>query len=339
MGRKRKKELCVTPFCYYCLREFNSNDELLAHQRSKHFKCMECYKKLSSTYALVSHTLQMHKKQLAVIPNGTAHDDVLYDICGMNNVPQQLIQQHIQQLKIKQGIIDEQNDTNISTTSTATTEPTAQLLPVPVVPQYQPLQQLPEYNKPNMQQQRQAVPPVQHQVPPYVHQQHQSAYYQAPFVAQPNYAYNYIQSQPSTIQSNVPLNNSVAQVQQMSTLPSHLQHLLPVQPSPLSASDTSPSPPTINSNASLQPAIPSIHTNTEQSHSQPSIPSTPTNITLTPHTSPYNRSSVTNHTNTTDKIRYMFTGDLSTSPEEMRAMKYQSPNKLIQVQSNVDEIT
>lgn len=49
MGKKKKAT--VKPFCYYCDRIFDDEAQLVQHQRSKHFKCPECPKKLNTAQA------------------------------------------------------------------------------------------------------------------------------------------------------------------------------------------------------------------------------------------------------------------------------------------------
>jgi len=65
MGRKKnKKGVEIKPFCYYCDRKFDDEQVLIQHQRAKHFKCIECHKKMNGAHGLVVHLLQVHKRPL-----------------------------------------------------------------------------------------------------------------------------------------------------------------------------------------------------------------------------------------------------------------------------------
>lgn len=46
MGKKKKN--VQKPWCYYCDRIFVDEAQLVQHQRSRHFKCPECPKKLNT---------------------------------------------------------------------------------------------------------------------------------------------------------------------------------------------------------------------------------------------------------------------------------------------------
>lgn len=43
MGRKKNRDESVS--CYYCEKQFDSEDHLIQHQKSKHFKCPICYRR------------------------------------------------------------------------------------------------------------------------------------------------------------------------------------------------------------------------------------------------------------------------------------------------------
>jgi len=48
----------------YCEREFIDEKVLIEHQRTKHFKCHVCHKKLNTAGGLSIHVLQVHKEEL-----------------------------------------------------------------------------------------------------------------------------------------------------------------------------------------------------------------------------------------------------------------------------------
>jgi hypothetical protein len=63
MGRKKKKrEEDQKPFCWYCDREFIDEPTLVQHQKSKHFKCADCNRKLNTAQGLCVHAYQVHKR-------------------------------------------------------------------------------------------------------------------------------------------------------------------------------------------------------------------------------------------------------------------------------------
>eukprot|EP01122_Echinamoeba_exundans_P015490 TRINITY_DN736_c0_g3_i1.p1 TRINITY_DN736_c0_g3~~TRINITY_DN736_c0_g3_i1.p1 ORF type:complete len:287 (+),score=71.73 TRINITY_DN736_c0_g3_i1:79-939(+) len=83
--RPRKKEM---PFCWYCERRFLDEKILIAHQKSRHFKCHVCSKKLSSAPGLVVHIFQVHKETITKVPNSRVNrDSVKMEIYGMEGVP------------------------------------------------------------------------------------------------------------------------------------------------------------------------------------------------------------------------------------------------------------
>lgn len=102
MGRKRKNKSWMAgpkPFCYYCDREFNDEKVLLVHQRTKHFTCPHCYKKLSSARGLVTHARQLHSVEIKTIPNSiSGRESSSIDISAMNGVPPQVLAAHYGQL-------------------------------------------------------------------------------------------------------------------------------------------------------------------------------------------------------------------------------------------------
>ena len=55
MGRKSKKGETITPWCYYCEQEFTNDNDLILHQKARHFKCSECGKKMATIVALKVH--------------------------------------------------------------------------------------------------------------------------------------------------------------------------------------------------------------------------------------------------------------------------------------------
>ena len=53
--------LLPQPFCYYCDRGFDNEAVLIQHQKSRHFKCDACGKKMTGLGALITHARHVHK--------------------------------------------------------------------------------------------------------------------------------------------------------------------------------------------------------------------------------------------------------------------------------------
>ncbi|KAI8105099.1 hypothetical protein M9435_000270 [Picochlorum sp. BPE23] len=88
MVRKRKKVEVVKPWCFYCDREFNQEADLFTHQKSKHFKCPNCTKRLGSPRALSIHCLQVHKTGIQEIPEAKeGRKDPKWEIVGSVGIP------------------------------------------------------------------------------------------------------------------------------------------------------------------------------------------------------------------------------------------------------------
>lgn len=103
MGRKKRKlDLELKPFCYYCDREFSDEKVLLQHQKAKHFKCLICDRKLDLANSLAVHMMQVHKSNLKAVPNSLPkRSNPELNIRGMNGVPTELIEDNLNKLKQK----------------------------------------------------------------------------------------------------------------------------------------------------------------------------------------------------------------------------------------------
>jgi transposase-like protein len=74
MGKKKKKDKDeAKPWCYYCDRIFNDESTLVLHQKSKHFKCATCHRKLSSAQGLLVHAYQVKATAATVCWGGLPH--------------------------------------------------------------------------------------------------------------------------------------------------------------------------------------------------------------------------------------------------------------------------
>ncbi|KYN97540.1 zinc finger protein, putative [Plasmodium reichenowi] len=105
MGRKKRKlNIDLKPFCYYCDREFDDEKILIQHQKAKHFKCLHCNRKLDMANGLVVHMMQVHKTNLKSVPNALPkRNDPELVIRGMNGVPTDIIEENLIKLKQKLG--------------------------------------------------------------------------------------------------------------------------------------------------------------------------------------------------------------------------------------------
>ncbi|KJP86002.1 hypothetical protein AK88_04333 [Plasmodium fragile] len=105
MGRKKRKiNIELKPFCYYCDREFDDEKVLMQHQKAKHFKCLQCNRKLDTASGLVIHMMQVHKTNIKTVPHALPkRNDPEISIRGMDGVPPEIIEENLNKLKQKLG--------------------------------------------------------------------------------------------------------------------------------------------------------------------------------------------------------------------------------------------
>nr|XP_019009344.1 zinc finger protein [Kwoniella pini CBS 10737]OCF48125.1 zinc finger protein [Kwoniella pini CBS 10737] len=89
MGKKKRTQVFVLkPWCWYCEREFEDDKVLLQHQKSKHFKCQLCPRKLNTAGGLMVHSQQVHKCDPEPLTNTLpGRDGYDIEIFGMEGVP------------------------------------------------------------------------------------------------------------------------------------------------------------------------------------------------------------------------------------------------------------
>lgn len=93
MGRKSKKrqqeqQAAVKPFCYYCDRDFADENQLIQHQKARHFKCQRCNKRFINAPAMGIHMQQMHGMELDKVPNALPGREAPHVvIAGMHGIP------------------------------------------------------------------------------------------------------------------------------------------------------------------------------------------------------------------------------------------------------------
>ncbi|KAL7131348.1 hypothetical protein ABFS83_13G191400 [Erythranthe nasuta] len=95
MGKKKKRGAVDKVWCYYCDREFEDEKILVQHQKAKHFKCHVCHKKLSTAGGMAIHVLQVHKEQVAKVPNAKpGRESTEIEIYGMQGIPPDVLASH-----------------------------------------------------------------------------------------------------------------------------------------------------------------------------------------------------------------------------------------------------
>ncbi|ORX37753.1 hypothetical protein BD324DRAFT_623201 [Kockovaella imperatae] len=89
MGKKKRTQVFVLkPWCWYCEREFEDEKVLLQHQKSKHFKCQMCPRKLNTAGGLMVHSQQVHKCEPEPLTNTLpGRDGYDIEIFGMEGIP------------------------------------------------------------------------------------------------------------------------------------------------------------------------------------------------------------------------------------------------------------
>ncbi len=90
MGRKKRRANSEQAriFCYYCERNFGTEQTLLSHQKEKHLRCPTCNKRMISVSGLVIHSQQVHNVVVNSVPNAIqGRTSVAVDVVGMNGIP------------------------------------------------------------------------------------------------------------------------------------------------------------------------------------------------------------------------------------------------------------
>lgn len=102
MGRKKafgaSANTSSRPFCFFCDRNFDDEGVLIQHQRAKHYRCPECDDgairgKCESVQGLIVHTLKVHGKSLARVPNAMqGRDNPELNVYGMDGIPEHILE-------------------------------------------------------------------------------------------------------------------------------------------------------------------------------------------------------------------------------------------------------
>ncbi|KAK4554185.1 hypothetical protein LTR86_008712 [Recurvomyces mirabilis] len=104
MGKAKRKhediqEVLDRPWCYYCERDFNDLVILMSHQKSRHFKCYVCNRRLNTIGGLSVHMSQVHKEKIDTVENALDNrKDINVEIFGMEGIPEEIMYAHKQRL-------------------------------------------------------------------------------------------------------------------------------------------------------------------------------------------------------------------------------------------------
>ncbi|KAG8385084.1 hypothetical protein BUALT_Bualt03G0004700 [Buddleja alternifolia] len=158
MGKKKKRGAVDKVWCYYCDREFEDEKILVQHQKAKHFKCHVCHKKLSTAGGMAIHVLQVHKEQVAKVPNAKpGRESTEIEIYGMQGIPADVLAAHY-------GEDDEETPSKTAKVDLPSSQIIGGLIPGSIGAGYPPqptLGSIPPFYNPRM-----PVPPAGWPVPP-----------------------------------------------------------------------------------------------------------------------------------------------------------------------------
>lgn len=104
MGKKKsKKRIAISPWCWYCERDFEDEKILINHQKAKHFKCPHCSKRLNTAQGMVIHVAQVHKENISRVPNAMAgRQDPQVDVFGSDGIPEEDRRRYEERLGVTQ---------------------------------------------------------------------------------------------------------------------------------------------------------------------------------------------------------------------------------------------
>ena len=79
----------------YCDRDFDDEEILITHQKTKHFKCETCHKRLYSVPNLAVHHIQVHHTELTDVPGSIpGRNNVKLEIFGTVGIPEDDLRIH-----------------------------------------------------------------------------------------------------------------------------------------------------------------------------------------------------------------------------------------------------
>ncbi|TKY87560.1 hypothetical protein EX895_003574 [Sporisorium graminicola] len=89
MTKKKRKAPQLEAWCWYCDRDFEDEKVLLQHQKSKHYRCPQCPRRLNTAGGLAVHLTQVHKAEPNKIENTLpGRDSFEIEIYGMAGIPE-----------------------------------------------------------------------------------------------------------------------------------------------------------------------------------------------------------------------------------------------------------
>ena len=104
MGKKKRDDVELKPFCYYCDKEFKNETILQKHMKNRHFSCQLCRRKFSTAKGLVNHSIQRHRKMLNKVHNAKkGRDSATIEIYKMDGIPQDVIEDRMHQKRIQKA--------------------------------------------------------------------------------------------------------------------------------------------------------------------------------------------------------------------------------------------
>ncbi|KAL9655350.1 hypothetical protein ABK040_011191 [Willaertia magna] len=101
-AEQQLEERLSKAWCYYCDRDFADEAILIQHQKTKHFKCPYCPKKLVCVRGMKTHVLQVHKENINFIPNTKPDRNTFeYEILGMQGIPENALLERQRRIEIE----------------------------------------------------------------------------------------------------------------------------------------------------------------------------------------------------------------------------------------------
>ena len=77
-------------FCYYCDASFINENQLIAHQKSKHFRCPVCNHVKMNAKSLSQHMTEVHHSYLTAIPCAIeGRQDPSTNVFGLSGIPEE----------------------------------------------------------------------------------------------------------------------------------------------------------------------------------------------------------------------------------------------------------
>ncbi|EAY04395.1 Zinc finger, C2H2 type family protein [Trichomonas vaginalis G3] len=76
-------------YCYFCNSSFDDENQLISHQKSKHFRCPICSQVKQNLKSLNNHMLTLHRTYLEAVPGAIeGRKDPNVNIFGLSGIPE-----------------------------------------------------------------------------------------------------------------------------------------------------------------------------------------------------------------------------------------------------------